>query len=225
MSVRVSALIIVVSLCAALLGGCAKDAGNAEKKEPVKSAHQPGDLVTDPQAALQNLKDGNARFLKGELADKSSYAADREVLNAGQKPFAVVLTCADSRVAPEIFFDQKLGDIFAIRNAGNVVDETVLGSIEYAVEHLKSPLVVVVGHTKCGAVTAACSDGELPDNIKSIVKRIKPAVKKDMEVDQVVRANVAQMADQVKDDEIVKELKVKVLGACYDIHTGVVEWL
>ena len=95
--------------------------------------HQPGELIEDANAALQMLKEGNERYLKGQLIPKTSYSADREVLNNGQKPFAVVLTCSDSRAAPEIFFDQKLGDIFVIRNAGNVADKTALGSIEYAV--------------------------------------------------------------------------------------------
>jgi len=187
--------------------------------------HQPAELIEDANAALQMLKEGNARYLKGELIPKTSYSADREVLNGGQKPFAVVLTCADSRAAPEIFFDQKLGDIFVIRNAGNVADKTALGSIEYAVEHLKSKLVVVCGHSKCGAVTAACSGGELPPNIKHIVDHIMPSVKKGDDVEKVVHTHVAAMMEQVKADEIVKRLGVKVVGACYDIHSGAVEWL
>ena len=187
--------------------------------------HKPGELVQDGNAALQMLKEGNERFLKGSLCEKNTYAEDREVLKDGQKPFAVVLTCSDSRVAPEIFFDQKPGDIFIVRNAGNVVDPTALGSIEYAIEHLKSPLIVVCGHSKCGAVTAACGGGELPPNIQSIADRIKPAVAKGGDVDQVIHQNVEVMVEQVKDDEFVKHLKTKVVGAYYDIHTGVVSWL
>ncbi|GBU26497.1 carbonic anhydrase [Treponema sp. R8-4-B8] len=187
--------------------------------------HQPGELIEDANVALQMLKEGNERYLKGALIPKTSYSADREVLNSGQKPFAVILTCADSRAAPEIFFDQKLGDIFVIRNAGNVADKTALGSIEYAVEHLKSKLVVVCGHGKCGAVTAACSGGELPPNIKHIVDHIMPAVKKGGDIDKVVHTHVAEMLEQVKADEIVKRLGVKVVGAYYDIHSGAVEWL
>ncbi|MCL2066757.1 MAG: hypothetical protein FWG99_04780 [Treponema sp.] len=171
------------------------------------------------------LKEGNERYLKGALIDKGSYKADRDVLATGQKPFAVVLTCADSRVAPEIFFDQKLGDIFIIRNAGNIADTTALGSLEYAVEHLKSKLVVVCGHSKCGAVTAACSGGELPPNIKHITDHIQPAVKKGGDVEQVIQQNVLEMVEKVKADDIVKHTGAKVVGACYDIHTGVVKWL
>jgi carbonic anhydrase len=187
--------------------------------------HQPAELIEDANVALQMLKEGNERYLKGELIRKDSYKDDREVLNSGQKPFAVVLTCSDSRAAPEIFFDQKLGDIFTIRNAGNVADKTALGSLEYATEHLKSKLVVVCGHSKCGAVTAACSGGELPPNISHIIEHIKPAVKKGGDIDEVVHNNVKNMVEQIKADEIIKHLGVTVVGAYYDIHSGVVTWL
>jgi carbonic anhydrase len=187
--------------------------------------HQPAELIEDAYTALQMLKEGNERYLKGELIPKSSYKDDREVLDSGQKPFAVVLTCSDSRVAPEIFFDQKLGDIFTIRNAGNIADRTVLGSLEYAVEHLKSKLVVVCGHSKCGAITAACSDGELPPNISHIVEYIKPAVKKGGDVDEVIHNNVKIMVTHIKANETVRHLGVTVAGAYYDIHSGEVKWL
>ena len=188
--------------------------------------HKPEELIEDAKIALQMLKAGNERYVKGELIDKSSYKADREILSGGQKPFAVVITCSDSRVAPEIFFDQKHGDIFVIRNAGNVADATALGSMEYAVEHLKSKLVVVCGHSKCGAVIAACSGGdELPPNIKHIVEHIKPAVERGGDADTVIRHNVEVMVERVKADDIVKKSGATVVGAYYDIHTGEVEWL
>jgi len=187
--------------------------------------HQPGELIEDPNVALQILKEGNERYLKGNLTPKNTYSADREVLNGGQKPFAVILTCSDSRAAPEIFFDQRLGDIFVIRNAGNIADKTALGSIEYATEHLKSKLVVVCGHGKCGAVTAACSGGELPPNIKHIVDHIMPAVKKGGDIEKVVHNNVEVMVGQINANETVKRLGVKVAGAYYDIHSGEVQWL
>jgi len=187
--------------------------------------HQPAELIEDANTALQMLKEGNARYLKGELIPKSSYSADREILNGGQKPFAVILTCSDSRTPPEIFFDQKLGDIFVIRNAGNIADKTALGSLEYAVEHLKSKLVVVCGHGKCGAVTAACSGGVLPSNIKHIVDHIMPAVKKGGDVDKVIHNHIEITVEHIKADEVVKHLGVKVVGAYYDIHSGAVKWL
>jgi carbonic anhydrase len=187
--------------------------------------HQPAELIEDAKTALQMLKEGNERYLKGELIQKSSYSDDRAVLSDGQKPFAVILTCSDSRVAPEIFFDQKLGDIFVIRNAGNIADRTALGSIEYAVEHLKSRLVVVCGHGKCGAVTAACSGGELPPNIGHIVAYINPSVKKGCDIDNVIHTHVKVMAAHIETDAIVKRLGVTVAGAYYDIQSGEVTWL
>jgi carbonic anhydrase len=187
--------------------------------------HQPAELIEDASVALQMLKDGNERYLKEELIQKSSYCEDRAVLSSGQKPFAVILTCSDSRVAPEIFFDQKLGDIFVIRNVGNIADRTALGSLEYAIEHLKSRLVVVCGHSKCGAVTAACSGGEFPANIRHIVEHIKPAVKRGGDIDAVIHYHVRVMVAYIKKNEIVKHLGATVIGAYYDIHSGAVKWL
>ena len=197
---------------------CAKDSGKA-----IGKIHQPAELIEDANLALQMLKDGNERYLKGALIPKTSYSADREILKDGQKPFAVILTCSDSRAVPEIFFDQKLGDIFVIRNAGNIADTAVLGSIEYAVEHLKAKLVVVCGHSKCGAVTAACANEELPPNIQYIVDNIKPAVE-GSDVDAAINKNVRLIVDKIKGNEIVKHEKAVVVGAYYDIHTGKVKW-
>ena len=187
--------------------------------------HQADVKVTDAAQALQYLKEGNARFVAGELSVKDDYAGIRQTLAGGQQPFAIVLCCADSRVAPEIYFDQKLGDIFVIRNAGNVVDDVVLGSIEYGAEHLGSPLVVVVGHTSCGAVTAACSGGEVPEKIQSIIDRIAPSVTLDTPINEVAAANAKAMAAQVQADEIIKHLGTTVVPAMYDITSGEVIWL
>jgi len=187
--------------------------------------HQPRELIEDPEVALQMLIEGNKRFVQGKLTDKSDYKEERDALDNGQYPFAVVLTCSDSRAAPEIFFDQKLGDIFVIRNAGNVADTEALGSIEYAIEHLKTKLVVVCGHRHCGAVTAACSGGDFSPNVKRIVDHIKPAVDKGGDIDKVVHSNVEVMVEKVKSDEVVRHLGVKVVGAYYDIHSGEVQWL
>jgi carbonic anhydrase len=196
-----------------------------KNQEDFMKIHQPAELIQDANVALQMLKEGNERYLKGELIQKNSYKEDRKILDGGQKPFAVILTCSDSRAAPEIFFDQKLGDIFVIRNAGNVADTEGLGSIEYATEHLKTKLVVVCGHTKCGAVTAAHSGGEFPPNIRRIVEFIEPAVKKGGDLDKIIHNHVESMVTRIKADEIIKKLGVTVVGACYDIHSGAVEWL
>lgn len=187
--------------------------------------HKPDVLVTDAEEALTLLKEGNARFVKGELSTKDDYAGIRETLNGGQKPFAIVLCCADSRVAPELYFDTKLGDIFVIRNAGNVVDDVVLGSIEYGAEHLGSPLVVVLGHTNCGACTAAVQGGDVPRNIGQIMKKITPSVKDGLSVNEVAAENAKAMCAEVQADEIIKHLGTKVVPAVYDILTGEVNWL
>ena len=182
-------------------------------------------MNTDCNTALQSLKTGNERFVTGNLLPKDSYAEDRKKLCEGQHPFAVVLCCSDSRVAPEILFDQKLGNLFVIRNAGNVVDDDVLGSIEYAVEHLETPLVVVLGHSSCGAVTATCQGGELPGHIVDLAKRIKPSVSAGCCIDDNARRHAKNMAQQIREDEIVHHLNAKVVAAFYDLQSGQVDWL
>ena len=175
--------------------------------------------------ALDLLKAGNARFVSGALAQKDDYATLREQLSSGQHPFAVVLCCSDSRVAPEIIFDQKLGDLFVIRNAGNVIDKHVLGSIEYAVEHLGTSLVVIMGHSCCGAVTATHLGETLPDNIMAIARRIKPSINTSDGIDDNARRHAARMARWIKRDPIVKHLNAQVVSAFYDLQSGKVEWL
>jgi len=187
--------------------------------------HKPEELIEDANLALQMLKDGNERYLKGEFISMNCCHADREVLCDRQTPFAVILTCSDSRASPEIFFDMKLGDIFIIRNAGNIADKTAIGSVEYAIEHLKCKLVVVCGHSNCGAVSAACSDEKLPPNVKHIIDYIMPAVKKGGDIDKITRSNVEFMVELIKADEIAKHSGVMVVGAYYNIHSGVVSWL
>ena len=186
--------------------------------------HTPAESVKTWEAALQYLTDGNKRFVGNNGITRNTNKKDRDVLTKdGQKPFAVIITCADSRVAPEIYFDQKLGDIFVIRNAGNITDATVLGSIEYAVEHLHSPLVVVVGHSKCGAVTGALSaDGHFPHNLQTIIKTISGNISGISELDEAINKNINSTVDRIKENEIVKEENAKVIGAHYNIETGVV---
>ena len=182
-------------------------------------------MKTDSQQALELLKEGNARFVSGALTPKDDYTELREKLSAGQQPCAVVLCCSDSRVAPEIIFDQKLGDLFVIRNAGNVVDEDVLGSIEYAVEHLGTQLVVVLGHSSCGAVTATCQGGDLPGHILYLAKRIQPAISTSCRIDDNSRRHARRMAQLIEINDIVKHVGARVVSAFYDIRSGKVEWL
>ena len=187
--------------------------------------HQPSEQIEDANTALQMLKEGNERYLKGEPIDKTCCCSDRDVLCECQKPFAVILTCSDSRVVPEIFFDQKLGDIFIIRNAGNVADKTSLGAIEYAVEYLNCKLIAVCGHSDCRAVFAACSDREFSPNITHIVKHIEPAIKKNRSLDENIRSNILYMADIIRADESIRREGLMIAGAYYDLKSGIVSWL
>ena len=175
---------------------------------------------------MRYLKDGNVRYLKNQVITRKTHLRDREMLQEGQNPFAVIITCSDSRVAPEIYFDQKLGDIFVIRNAGNIADTTVLGSMEYAVKYLKVPLVVVAGHSRCGAVTGALISGsKYPKNLNSIINTISPIVKNCETLDEAIRANIHHVVKIIRQNTVIKELGTKVLGAYYNIESGEVTFL
>jgi carbonic anhydrase len=190
---------------------------------------------TTPAAALERLLAGNARFVAGQASHPHQTTERRAELAAGQEPFAIVLTCADSRVAPELYFDQGLGDLFVLRNAGNVLDDHTIGSIEYAVEHLHSALIIVVGHSQCGAVGATVGGGHAPGHIHSIVEAIEPAfasVQKEPgdKVDNTVRAHarrIAAILNRVEPiiGEAVKAGHVQVVAARYDLVTGRIEIL
>jgi carbonic anhydrase len=183
-------------------------------------------------AALAKLMDGNRRFVAGRHENSSRSPQRRAELTQSQKPSAVIVSCSDSRVGPEVVFDQGLGDIFVIRTAGQVLDAPGIGSIEYAVEHLGSPLIVVLGHERCGAVTAAVESGNAPGHIDALVKAIRPAALETKgqpgnHVDNAVRANVRRVVRQLKNSQpILAEFshagKVKIVGAYYDLETGAV---
>jgi carbonic anhydrase len=133
---------------------------------------------TESNALLKKLSDGNTRFVTSHMIHPNISDIRRTEVAQGQKPFAVILTCSDSRVPPEIIFDQGLGDLFVIRTAGEVVDDIAIASIEYAIEHLGVKLIVVMGHQKCGAVDAAVKGGKFTLHIDQLVEEIMPAVKK-----------------------------------------------
>ena len=183
-----------------------------------------------PDAALKRLLDGNQRFVKqkSEHPDQSQ-ARMKEVAQA-QHPFATVLSCADSRVAPEILFDEGIGDLFDIRVAGNIVIPEVLGSIEYAVAILGTPVLMVLGHERCGAVTAAVQGERLPGHIGSFVKAIKPALSRTKgqsgdPVDNAVVANVQYQIEKLKRNSTIlsrrsQDGKLKIVGGRYDLDTG-----
>ncbi|TAL17176.1 carbonic anhydrase [bacterium] len=189
----------------------------------------------NPDESLAKLMEGNARYVKGAMTHPDANDARREEVAKGQHPFAIILGCSDSRVPPEVIFDQGLGDLFIIRTAGHVVDDVAIGSIEYAAEHLGSPLLVVLGHERCGAVKATVDGGEAPGHIESIVKAIKPAVEKakgeegDL-VDNSVKENVELVREKLLESkpilaELVEKGKLKIVGARYDLDDGKVEIL
>jgi len=175
---------------------------------------------------------GNSRFVAGKPQPRSLISL-RQKLASGQSPEAIILSCSDSRVGPELIFDQSLGDLFVVRTAGNIADPVALGSMEYAVEHLHSSLLVVLGHQKCGAVAAACSREKMPSaNLEAIMQKISPAVvqassyaKGDDLVESAIKENVRQSAkDVLADSEIIRNAvnacKVKVIEAEYELGTG-----
>lgn len=191
----------------------------------------------NPASALDMLKAGNQRFVdnKATLRDLHEQV---KVTSTGQYPLAAVLSCIDSRVPVELVFDQGIGDIFSARVAGNIVNEDILGSIEYACKVAGSKVVLVLGHTKCGAVTAACKHTEL-GNITALLSKIKPAVtalvKPDAEltselIEEVVVLNAKNAIKRMRiDSPILKEMEdngeISIVGAIYDVATGKVNFL
>jgi len=187
--------------------------------------------------SLQKIMDGNKRFVSDKLMQKEACDVKRKELSTGQKPYAIVLTCSDSRVPPEVIFDQFLGDIFVIRVAGNVVDQIGLGSIEYAAEHLNSPLLFILGHSKCGAVKATLeAKGKPEGNIGAIVKKIQPAAatakKKGGSEDEVFETAIKENIKNVYKDVMTKstiiphlaqEGKLKIVAGEYNLATGKVD--
>jgi carbonic anhydrase len=175
---------------------------------------------------LRMLVEGNIRYMNGRPNEKN-LPYQRHETTEEQHPFAVVLTCSDSRVSPELIFDQGIGDLFVIRTAGHVVDEAAMGSIQYAVEHLHVDTIVVLGHEKCGAVTAAVNESEEDGSIAYIVEAIQPAVEvaKKMRIgDEVINAikiNTVQVAQKLKRDPIL--VRAMIIPALYQLASGRVE--
>lgn len=184
----------------------------------------------DPKSSLDTLLQGNDRYVNGSLQARDLSKTKLEELAKGQHPHTIIVTCSDSRVSPELLFDQSQGDIFVIRTAGNVLDKAAVGSIEYAAEHLHSPLIMVVGHEKCGAVTAATKDDPVGGSIQYVVNEIKPAVTRakglggDLvakSVDENVKLVVENLPGRSKIiSDLVKENKLKIAGGTYSLSTG-----
>lgn len=184
--------------------------------------------------ALQMLKKGNYRFCSCTMKHPHQDKARREKLIISQRPFAVIVTCSDSRIVPEIIFDQGLGDLFVIRNAGNDLDEHVLGSIDYAITHLGVNLVVVLGHESCGAVGEAMKGATGNPEIDSLINSIKPAIdlcKKENRYtfENVIKAHAIQDAQEILTDKnlesYMKKHDIEIIPAYYSIQTGEVEFL
>ena len=194
-------------------------------------ASAPGDQSVPPDAALSKLIEGNKRFSENKISAGKPTAKQRAATAQAQHPFAIIVGCADSRTSPEIIFDQGIGDLFVVRSAGNLVDDHALGSIEYAVEHLGSRLIVVLGHQRCGAVDAALKSATAPGHVNSIVRDIQPAVQaaKDKPGDALANAvheNAIEIAAQIRKDAQLGDLasQVKVISGYYHLDTGKVEW-
>ena len=176
--------------------------------------------------ALQQLKDGNARFVQGQMTRPNQSPQRRAELTAGQHPFAVVLGCSDSRIAPEILFDQGLGDLFVVRVAGNTAPDVVRWSVEYAVDHLGSALVVVLAHSACGAVTAAVQAQGRPEAGQGLAGLLQPAVHAGDTVDEVAQRSAHLTVQRLVDESpCLRRPGVRVVPAFYDQASGEVIWL
>ncbi|HXZ31996.1 MAG TPA: carbonic anhydrase [Terriglobales bacterium] len=199
---------------------------------PHQSPHTASSAKPSADEVWANLMAGNGRFVSGTPRSRDLVSL-RKKLAAGQSPNVIILSCSDSRVPPELIFDQSLGDIFVVRTAGNVADPVALGSIEYAVDHMHSPLLLVLGHQKCGAVSAACSGEKMPSaNLDAIMKKIDPAVtraranaKSEDLIEFAIKENVHQSAEDVlANSEIVRNAvkahKLTVIEAEYQFDTG-----
>lgn len=193
------------------------------------------ETIPSAEAVLQELKSGNSHHVAKKYLHPHQTSARQRELAGGQHPHAIVLSCADSRVAPEIIFDQGLGDLFDVRVAGNIASDTEIASIEYGASHLHSPLVVVMGHQMCGAVTAAADKGEAEGHLPTLLALIRPAVEAARKqpgdlVSNAVRINVEDVVRQLRGskpvlEELVGHGKLTVVGAVYALDTGKVEWL
>lgn len=233
--------------------------GRAAEAEPVDRDRP----MISPAEAIWRLKEGNARFTAGnpqhphESRDERAYIAKNSHENAGaislgmtaeqaakrraeliksQHPYAIILSCSDSRVPPELVFDEGLGDLFGIRVAGNVLNDEGLGSIEYGVDVLGASLIVVLGHQSCGAVDAAmktvAAKGKAPGHIQSLVTAITPVVKSmpKADLDTMIKANVKHVVDALRSSKPILKVKidsgeVQVIGGYYTLDTGAVTFL
>lgn len=192
-----------------------------------------------PDLALEILKEGNERFMKNLKANRNLLQQVNET-SKGQFPFATILSCIDSRTSAELIFDQGLGDIFSIRIAGNILNEDILGSMEFATKVMGTKIIVVLGHTKCGAIVGACNHVEM-GNLTTLLNKIQPAIYSEKEtvenrngsneefVKNVTELNVFLTIDRIRrESPIIAELEqqgaIKIVGGLYDVENGKVSF-
>ncbi|MBI4854809.1 MAG: carbonic anhydrase [Acidobacteria bacterium] len=237
---RILTLVFALAI-SSLMMGCNKATGTASapttdnktatNTSPTSTASSHSEAIPgDPKSSLDTLLQGNDRYVNGSLQARDLSKTKLEELAKGQHPHTIIVTCSDSRVSPELLFDQSQGDIFVIRTAGNVLDKAAMGSIEYAAEHLHSPLIMVVGHEKCGAVTAATKDDPVGGSIQYVVNEIKPAVTRakglggDLvakSVDENVKLVVETLPGRSQIvSHLIKENKLKIVGGTYSLSSG-----
>lgn len=255
---------IVLSVCLALGAACSsaekerakteeptqqteKKAKKAKEKRAKEAQTKVGEVMTKavqasltPDDALEKLEEGNERFVEGERIERD-YPAQVKATAAGQYPFAAVLGCIDSRVPAETVFDQGVGDIFTARVAGNFVNTDMLGSLEFATKVAGAKLIVVMGHTDCGAVEGACDDVEL-GNVSALVSELRPSVEavtpegetcssdNDVLVNDIAEHNVQRTIDEIRQksdiiSQLEKEGTIRIVGAMYDVATGEVTFI
>jgi carbonic anhydrase len=189
-----------------------------------------------PAEAISKLKEGNSRYTSGNLQHPGQTTERRTELAKTQNPFAAIVSCSDSRVPPEVVFDQGLGDLFVVRVAGNVINNEGLGSLEYTVDHLGTRLILVLGHQRCGAVDAAretiAAKGKAPGHIQSLVTAIKPVVEATAkeDLDATIKANVKHVVDTLRSSTPILKAavdsgKIQVVGGYYSLDTGAVTFL
>ncbi len=227
----------LLSIGAQLTATLAASASAMAKDRKATLSPKPGNVVT-PEQALERLKEGNKRYVQG-VAKRHDFVAEREALVGGQNPYAGILSCANSRIAPEFAFDSSRGDLFVVRVAGNFLNPDNLASFEYAVEALKTPLIMVLGHDACGAVSATIASIKdkttLPGHLPSLVASLAPAVNAVANLpgdllENATRENVRRNMEALKTatpilSAAVNEKRLQIVGGIYRLASGEVQLL
>ena len=198
-------------------------------EQPNNSANSSAEASVSPSEALERLKAGNARFASAVITNGKEVADARAATAMSQHPFAVIITCSDSRLSPEILFDQNIGDLFVVRSAGNLVDSLGIGSVEFGVCALGAKLIVVLGHKGCGAIAATIKGDDLPGHLNSITEAVRPAVElakhKDGDLlNNAIIENTSLVASKIRSKALLGDTGVQIVHAVYDIRSGTIDW-